>query len=76
MRQLSLAGRTVSAPLPLAAERPFAAMLGDWLPLTVALNQLNRSMGMRDAYPFALTDRVVDKLAFVHRVCLGAARAS
>ena len=44
-------------------------MLGDWLPLTVALNQLNRSMGMRDAYPFALTDRVVDKLAFVHRVC-------
>jgi hypothetical protein len=75
--QLSLAGRTVAAPLPLVAERPFAAMLGDWLPLTVALNQLNRSMGMRDAYPFALTDRVVDKLAFVHRVCLdAAARAS
>ena len=70
-------GPAVSAPLPLAAERPFAAMLGDWLPLTVALNQLNRSMGMRDAYPFALTDRVVDKLAFVHRVCLDAtARAS
>ncbi len=71
--QLSLAGRTLSAPLPLAAERPFAAMLGDWLPLAVALNQLNRSMGMRDAYPFALTDRVVEKLAFVHRICLDAA---
>jgi hypothetical protein len=71
--QLGLAGRAISPPLPLAAERPFAAMLGDWLPLTVALNQLNRSMGMRDAYPFALTDRVVDKLAFVHRVCLDAA---
>ena len=70
--QLSLAGRTVSAPLPLLVERPFAAMLGDWLPLTVALNQLNRSMGMRDAYPFALTARVVDKLTFVHRVCLDA----
>ncbi len=75
--RLGLAGRDVTAPLPLAAERPFTAMLNDWLPLTVALNQLNRSMGMRDAYPFALTDRVVDKLAFVHRVCLDeAARAS
>jgi hypothetical protein len=70
--QLGLAGRAVASPLPLAPERPFATMLGDWLPLTVALNQLNRSMGMRDAYPFALTDRVVEKLAFVHRVCLNA----
>jgi len=66
---LGLAGRAISAPLPLAAERPFSEMLADWLPLAVALNQLNRSMGMRDAYPFSLTDRVVDKLAFVHRVC-------
>jgi hypothetical protein len=38
------------------------------------LNQLNRSMGMRDIYPFALTNRVVDKLAFVHRLCLDAAQ--
>jgi hypothetical protein len=67
--KLGLAGRAVTAPLPLAPERPFTALLEDWLPLTVVLNQLNRSMGMRDAYPFALTDRVVDKLAFVHRLC-------
>jgi hypothetical protein len=67
--QLGLAGRPVTAPLPLAADRPFTAMLDDWLPLTVALNQLNRSMGMRDAYPFALTDRVIEKLGFVHRLC-------
>ena len=71
--RLGLAGSAVTAPVPLAADRPFAALLGDWLPLAVALNQLNRSMGMRDAYPFTLTDRVVDKLAFVHRVCLCAA---
>jgi hypothetical protein len=71
--RLGLGGSPVSAPIPLAADRPFSALLGDWLPLAVALNQLNRSMGMRDAYPFALTDRVVDKLAFVHRICLGAA---
>jgi hypothetical protein len=73
--QLGLAGRRVTAPVPLAPDRPFAALLDDWLPLTVALNQLNRSMGMRDAYPFALTDRVVDKLAFVHRLCLDAAQS-
>jgi hypothetical protein len=73
--KLGLAGRDIAAPLPLAADRPFAALLDDWLPLTVVLNQLNRSMGMRDAYPFALSNRVVDKLAFVHRVCSRAASA-
>jgi hypothetical protein len=71
--RINLNERAISTPLPLAADRPFAALLEDWLPLTVALNQLNRSMGMHDAYPFALTDRVVDKLAFVHRICLASA---
>jgi hypothetical protein len=69
--RLALAGRALAAPLPLGG-RSFEAMLADWLPLTVVLNQLNRSMGMRDAYPFALRSRVVEKLAFVHDVCLGA----
>jgi hypothetical protein len=67
---LGMRSRTVASPFPLEAGRPFTATLGDWLPLSVALNQLNRSMGMRDVYPFALTDRVVEKLAFVHRICL------
>jgi len=71
--RIALQDRGISAPLPLAADRPLATLLEDWLPLTVALNQLNRSMGMHDAYPFALTDRVVDKLAFVHRLCLASA---
>ena len=38
----------------------------DWLPLTYALNALNRSMGRDDLYPFVLPAPVVDKLAFVH----------
>jgi hypothetical protein len=71
--RLGIAGRAVSSPLPLAPDRPLTALLDDWLPLSVALNQLNRSMGMRDAYPFALSDRVLDKLAFVHRICSSAA---
>jgi hypothetical protein len=68
--RLRIEERRVESPLPLSAERPFSAILDDWLPLSVAFNQLNRSMGMRDAYPFALTGRVIEKLAFVHEICL------
>jgi hypothetical protein len=32
------------------------------------LNSLNRSMGMKDAYPFVLSPRVLEKLRFVHDV--------
>lgn len=69
---VALDGRALRSPLPLTAERPFAAVLEDWRPLAVCLNQLNRSMGMPDAYPFVLTERVQDKLEFVHDVCLQA----
>ncbi len=36
-----------------------------WLPLTYALNAVNRSMGADDLYPFVLSPHVVDKLALV-----------
>lgn len=66
---LALGGRAVDSPLPFDGSRPFAAVLADWVPLSVCLNQLNRSMGMRDAYPFAIAERVAEKLAFVHDLC-------
>ncbi|MGY2048961.1 zinc-binding metallopeptidase family protein [Methylobacterium sp. JK268] len=37
-----------------------------WLPLTFAMNALNRSMGQLDLYPFRLTPAVIGKLSFVH----------
>lgn len=46
----------------------FHAVLHDWVRLTLAMNALNRSMGLRDAYPFVLSQAVVDKLDFVHQV--------
>jgi hypothetical protein len=46
----------------------FDDLIAAWVPLTVALNSLNRSMGFPDLYPFVLADRVVSKLRFVHRV--------
>lgn len=37
-----------------------------WMPLSVALNALNRSMGQPDSYPFSLPEPVQIKLGFVH----------
>ena len=44
--------------------------LEQWLPLTYALNALNRSMGSPDLYPFVLAPAVMEKLAFVDRAVL------
>jgi hypothetical protein len=37
-----------------------------WLPLTFAVNSINRSMGLPDLYPFVLSPAVIGKLTFVH----------
>jgi hypothetical protein len=37
-----------------------------WLPLTFAVNSINRSMGQPDLYPFVLAPAAIWKLAFVH----------
>ena len=38
---------------------------GVWIPLSVALNQINRSMGKDPLYPFVIAGPVLDKLEFV-----------
>ena len=50
---------------PRNGDDDFAQLLGDWLPLTYAMNALTRSMGRSDLYPFVLSPRVIEKLAFV-----------
>jgi hypothetical protein len=50
---------------------PFGAgsiehIVDNWVPLASLLNNLNRAMGLPDAYPFILTPGVVEKLGFVH----------
>lgn len=37
-----------------------------WLPLTFAVNSINRSMGQPDLYPFVLSPSVIMKLTFIH----------
>jgi hypothetical protein len=51
--------------------KPFDQVLETWAELTVALNSINRSMGLRDLYPFVLSQPVVDKLYFISEVISG-----
>ena len=46
--------------------QPFDRLVESWMPLTIALNSLNRSMGRPDLYPFVLSTPALEKLAFVH----------
>jgi hypothetical protein len=43
----------------------FGDVVDHWLELSYALNQINRSMGHDDLYPFVLAPPVIRKLAFV-----------
>jgi hypothetical protein len=56
---------------PSLKARPFDEVIETWAELTVALNSINRSMGLRDLYPFVLSDAVNDKLYFISEVIAG-----
>ena len=40
-------------------------MLSAWVPLTLALNAISRSMGEPDLYPFVLSPETDEKLPFI-----------
>jgi hypothetical protein len=41
-------------------------LIDAWLPLTFALNSLNRCLGESDLYPFILSPAAIGKLGFIH----------
>ncbi|MFG6416461.1 putative zinc-binding metallopeptidase [Roseateles sp. DC23W] len=51
----------------------FLQLINSWMELTGVLNELSRSMGMADFYPFVLSAPAVRKLHLVHRVVRSAA---
>lgn len=55
------------------AFRDYDSLSWGWQAVTVALNNLTRSMGMKDVYPFVLSPVVQGKLRFVHEVIQSAA---
>jgi hypothetical protein len=50
--------------------RDFGVIIKQWLPLSIAMNSLNRSMGHPDFYPFIISGPITEKLKFIHNMCL------
>ena len=46
-------------------------LIETWIPLSNALNSLNRTMGLSDIYPFILSPPVVEKLSAIHDLIHG-----
>jgi hypothetical protein len=82
-RQFSLrviapaAGTTAATPGGAATYLPPSpeTMIASWLPLTYAINSINRSMGQADVYPFVLSEPAITKPGFVHQVISRAANS-
>lgn len=51
----------------------FDKLIASWFPLTYVLNNLNRGLGLTDAYPFVLSGPAIEKLGFVHDTVAAAA---
>jgi hypothetical protein len=51
-----------------AGAKRFLSLLNSWIEMTMVLNELARSMGQADFYPFVMSKPVVAKLQFVHLV--------
>ncbi len=66
MDSLETAAGNCTLGLGVETDDRFASLIGQWMHLTVALNELNRSMGLRDAYPFVISEQVAAKLRFIH----------
>ena len=58
-----LAAEYFSSPFSV---KKFDRLIELWIPLTVAINSVNRSMGQPDFYPFIVSPNVINKLSFVH----------
>ena len=51
----------------------FERIVDAWLPLSFAMNSINRCMGAADLYPFVLSPTAIRKLAFIHEIVRGPA---
>jgi hypothetical protein len=57
-------------------ESDFSVVMRQWFPLAELLNELNRSMGLHDPYPFVLTPTAIEKLQLVQQILHRASQAS
>jgi hypothetical protein len=76
LRNSPTSNRFRSDPAHAVANASFDVLMKDWVPLTYALNEINRAMGKDRLYPFVLRPNVVEKLSLVHDLCVAAATAT
>ncbi len=55
--------------------KDFSEIMETWLATSFRLNQLGRSIGSGDLYPFVLTPAVIDKMAYISEVITESAAA-
>lgn len=58
-----------SAPDPYEVDN-FSEVIEFCIPLSFAVNSLNRSMGLPDVYPFVINSAVIQKMTFIHEILL------
>lgn len=59
---------TMKADFDPYLEKDFDVIVEMYIPMTFAVNSINRSMGLEDIYPFLLTEEKIEKLKFIHNV--------
>jgi hypothetical protein len=52
-------------------ETEITRLMEAWVPITAAVNSLNRCMGVSDLYPFVLSPKVIEKLGFIQTLVHG-----
>ncbi|MBJ2174484.1 putative zinc-binding peptidase [Aureibaculum sp. A20] len=50
--------------------KDFNVIIDTCVPLTFAVNSINRAMGLPDVYPFVISPAVIEKLKFIHQLLL------
>lgn len=50
--------------------KEFGTIVRTCIPLSFAVNSINRAMGIPDVYPFVITPLVVKKMTFIHQLLL------
>lgn len=55
-------------PYVASEDTPFEQLIDSWFPVTYALNELNRGLGLADPYPFVWSGPAIDKLRYVHEI--------
>ncbi|WP_273565593.1 zinc-binding metallopeptidase family protein [Maribacter halichondriae] len=50
--------------------KDFETIIRTCVPLSYAVNSINRAMGIPDVYPFVITPAVVNKMKFIHQLLL------